>query len=64
MDKEARGEEKAGRKNRRHTPVALPLVSQAGIRARKSWRVAFPGWTQWHDDAPALAYRCGGSSGL
>jgi len=34
--KEARGEEKAGRKVRRHTPVALPLVSQAGIRARKS----------------------------
>jgi len=36
----------------------------AGLRACEIWRAAFPGATQWHRDAPTLAYRCGGSTGI
>jgi len=45
-------------------PAALRWSSQAGLRAGKSWRAAFPGKSQWLRGAPALAYRCGGSSGF
>jgi hypothetical protein len=58
---------------RRSVPT---LRSQAGFRARERGEhppahrlpAAAPGktgrWPQWHIDAPALAYRCGGSTGI
>jgi hypothetical protein len=43
---------------------AFAGLSLAGLRAWKSWFIAFPGVTQWHFDEPALLYRCGGSAGI
>ena len=43
---------------------AFAGLSLAGLRAWKSWFIAFPGVTQWHFDEPALPYRCGGSAGI
>jgi len=42
----------------------FPTLFQAGIRACKFWSAAFPWSSQWHVGRPALAYRCGGSTGF
>ena len=40
-------------------------MCKAGLRARQFCRMAFPNQeVQWHINAAALAYRCGGSSGF
>jgi hypothetical protein len=46
------------------TPQRIRWFVLAGLRAWKSWFIAFPGVTQWLDDEPALPYRCGGSAGI
>jgi len=48
-----------------HHPWYFCRVLEAGIRARETRRIAFP-WIihSGGTDAPALTYRCGGSTGI
>jgi len=50
---------------RHHTPVALPLVCPRPVSGLASLDAPpSQAETQWRCGASALAYRCGGSSGL
>ena len=46
------------------TPRHLIRMSMAGLRAWKFCCLAFPEYLQWHCEAAALPYRCGGSAGI
>lgn len=70
IDRTRKHQGKTGSDRNWHLNTASPrhILTQrfeAGLRAHEIWRVAFPSClAQWHCDAPTLAYRCGGSTGI